>query len=338
MLDSQIMIFAIAALAALSVGGLLYGFFYDAMTEEERRTKRLQKFVDQSDLAGSQQSALRDVATRRKNVRDKLKQTELDNLKKEKAEEKGKVSVPLTLRLTRAGLKIGPREFYIISVIVGVICMVLMVFVGAPFFLIPIAGFVGAFGLPRWWLSKKIAKRQAMFVRVFPDSIDTIVRGIKSGLPLGDCLRIIAKEAQEPVRSEFMHIIERQQLGVPLGEAVESLYNNIPIPEASFFCITIAIQQKAGGNLAETLSNLSTVLRDRKKMKAKIVALSSEAKAGAMIIGSLPFLIILALFVMSPEYIGLLFERAIGQVMLGITALWMTFGILTMRKMINFDF
>jgi len=114
------------------------------------------------------------------------------------------------------------------------------------------------------------------------------VRASKTGLPLGDCLKVIAAEAQEPVKGEFRAIMETQNVGLPLGDACTKLYERIPVPEANFFGIVITIQQKAGGNLSEALGNLSRVLRDRKKMKAKIQAVSMEAKASASIIAALP--------------------------------------------------
>ena len=118
------------------------------------------------------------------------------------------------------------------------------------------------------------------------------MRGLKSGLPLGDCIRIVANEAQEPVKTEFRKIIEQQAVGMPLAEAVATLYERMPVSEANFFVIVIAIQSKAGGSLSDALGNLSKVLRDRKKIKQKIAALSMEAKASACIIGSLPIVAI----------------------------------------------
>ena len=171
-----------------------------------------------------------------------------------------------------------------------------------------------------------------------PDAVDVIVRGIKAGLPLLDSLKMIATEAPEPMRSEFRGIIETQTIGIPLSEACLKLYERIPVAEANFFGIVIAIQQRAGGNLSEALGNLSAVLRDRKKMKAKIKAMSMEAKASASIIGALPIIVMLLVYLSSPDYIELLWTEALGRVMLACSAIWMFIGIMVMRKMINFDF
>ena len=136
--------------------------------------------------------------------------------------------------------------------------------------------------MPRWLLSFLKKRREKKFLAHFPDAVDVIVRGIKAGLPLLDSLKIIALEAQEPIKSEFRAIVETQTIGMPIGEACGKLYERMPLPEANFFGIVISIQQKAGGNLSEALGNLSQVLRDRKKMKAKIQAMSMEAKASAV--------------------------------------------------------
>jgi tight adherence protein B len=167
--------------------------------------------------------------------------------------------------------------------------------------------------------------------------MDVIVRGVKAGLPLNDCLRIIAAEAAEPVRSEFKHIVESQALGVTIADACARLPERVPVPEASFFAIVIAIQQKAGGNLSEALGNLSRVLRERKKMFGKIKAMSMEAKASAWIIGALPVIVMGLVYMSSPKYIMLLFIDPTGHLILAASAIWMAIGIFVMRRMINFD-
>ena len=129
-------------------------------------------------------------------------------------------------------------------------------------------------------------RRMKKFIVEFPNAVDVIIRGVKAGLPLGDCIRVIAAEAAEPVRSEFRRIVEAQAIGLSVAEAVEKLHDSVPIAEANFFSIVINLQSKSGGNLSEALGNLSRVLRDRKKMALKIKAMSSEAKTSAGIIGA----------------------------------------------------
>ena len=206
--------------------------------------------------------------------------------------------------------------------------------------LLPAAGlaFAGAMGLPRWMLSFLKKRRESKFLNSFPDAVDIIVRGVKAGLPLLDCLKMITIDSPEPLRSEFRGIVETQAIGMPLGEACAKLYEKMPVPEANFFGIVISIQQKAGGNLSEALGNLSRVLRDRKKMKAKINAMSQEAKASAGIIGALPIAVMTLVYISSPDYISLLWIAPMGRLMLAASAVWMGMGVLVMKKMINFDF
>jgi tight adherence protein B len=199
-------------------------------------------------------------------------------------------------------------------------------------------GVVGMWGLPNWMLKFLSARRTKKFVEAFPGAIDVIVRGIRAGLPVTDCFRVVAAESPEPLRSEFKGVVEAQTLGLSLGEAAERLADRIPIPEVSFFSIVINITQKTGGNLSDTLSNLASVLRDRKKMREKIQAISSEAKTSAGIIGALPFLVAGAVYFIQPDYILVLFRTFVGNIVIGCGLLWMTIGILIMRKMINFDF
>jgi tight adherence protein B len=200
------------------------------------------------------------------------------------------------------------------------------------------AGFAAAFGVPQWLLKYLKKRREAKFLAAFPDAVDTIVRGIKAGLPLFESLKVVAADSSEPLKSEFLAIIETQAIGMPLGEACSRLYERMPVPEANFFGIVIAIQQKSGGNLSEALGNLSKVLRDRKKMAEKIQAMSMEAKASAGIIGSLPPVVMLLVYITTPDYIALLWTHPTGQLMLVGCGLWMSLGILVMKKMINFDF
>ena len=198
--------------------------------------------------------------------------------------------------------------------------------------------FAAGLGLPRWTLGYLKTRREKAFLKALPDAVDVIVRGIKAGLPLFDSIKVVAADAPEPLRGEFLAIIETQAIGMPLGDACVRLYERMPVPEANFFGIVIAIQQKSGGNLSEALGNLSKVLRDRKKMAEKIQAMSMEAKASAGIIGSLPPIVMLLVYLSTPEYISLLWTHPTGQLMLVGCVIWMSMGIFVMKRMINFDF
>jgi tight adherence protein B len=269
----------------------------------------------------------------------KVRRESIENTLKEFEERNKKASrLPLSVKITRAGLTWSKRQFFLISAGLGIGLFAAGLIVGAGLLPAVVLGFVGAFGVPLWLLRFLKTRRENKFLAAFPDAVDIVVRGIKAGLPLLDCLKMIAVEASEPVRSEFRAIIETQAVGMPIGEACSKLYESVPVPEANFFGIVIGIQQKAGGNLSEALGNLSRVLRDRKKMKAKIQAMSQEAKASAGIIGCLPIAVMILVYISSPNYISLLWTEPLGRLMLAGSAVWMTMGILVMKKMINFDF
>ncbi|MBL8530530.1 MAG: type II secretion system F family protein, partial [Hyphomonadaceae bacterium] len=170
------------------------------------------------------------------------------------------------------------------------------------------------------------------------DAIDIIVRGVKSGLPLGQCLRIIAAECPEPLRMEFQALVDSQTMGVPLDQSMQRMYDRMPLPEVNFFSIVLVIQQKTGGNLSESLGNLSSVLRSRKLMTEKVKALSSEAKASAMIIGALPFIVMGLVYFTRPTYISVLFTDPMGHLVLLGAGVMMSMGIFIMHRMVNFKF
>ncbi len=220
----------------------------------------------------------------------------------------------------------------------GLVGGLLVLLVGSGPIVALLAAFAFTFGLPRFILSRLIKRRQDKFLVELANAVDIIVRGIKSGLPLSDCLAMIAAEAPEPIRSEFVEIVEQKKVGVPLARAFERMYERMPLQEVSFFAIVIAIQAQTGGNLAEALGNLSQVLRDRYRLRAKVKAFSAEAKASAMIIGALPPGVMLVLTFTSPDYVGILFHESLGKVFLIASLIWMMIGVLIMRKMIQFDY
>jgi tight adherence protein B len=271
----------------------------------------------------------REQRTRREQVEGTLKDVEA---------RRAKDKVTLSARLTQAGLNWEPRKFMIVSGILAIAAFAAaMLAGGGPLGAVGMA-FAAGFGLPRWMLSFLKKRREKAFLRALPDAVDVIVRGIKAGLPLFESLKVVAADSPEPLRSEFMAIIETQAIGMPLGDACGRLFERMPVPEANFFGIVISIQQKSGGNLSEALGNLSKVLRDRKKMAEKIQAMSMEAKASAGIIGSLPPIVMLLVYMTTPDYISLLWTHPTGQLMLVGCVIWMSMGILVMKKMINFDF
>ncbi|MGE0564360.1 MAG: type II secretion system F family protein [Pseudolabrys sp.] len=317
---------AIFALASLAVGGIVYVFLYPILSGERQVEKRKASVAKTEPVRATRNNQ----RSRRDTVESALKELE-DKHKKT-------TNLPLTTKISQAGLEWSKRQYFIISGAIGFVLFLVGVFFGTGLLVALAMGFVGAFGLPMWMLRFLKKRREAKFLAAFPDAVDIVVRGIKAGLPLLDCLKMIAMEAPEPVKSEFRAVIETQAIGMPIGEACGKIYESMPVPEANFFGIVIGIQQKAGGNLSEALGNLSRVLRDRKKMKAKIQAMSQEAKASAAIIGALPIAVMLLVYITSPQYISLLWTEPLGRLMLAGSAVWMTMGIMVMKKMINFDF
>jgi len=320
---------ALFFLAAAAVGGIAWVFLYPLLSGERQAEKRMQS-VAKPDRGAAK------AATR---AAPKLRRTEVeDTLKELEARSKKQKNPPLSVRIEQAGMSWSTQHFMIGSGVLGVMAFVAVVFIGGGLLAAAVFAFAAAFGLPRWILSFLKKRRHNKFLENFPDAVDIIVRGIKAGLPLFDSMKVIVSDAPEPIKSEFRAIVETQTIGLPLGEACGRLYQRVPLPEANFFGIVIGIQQKSGGNLSEALGNLSRVLRDRKKMKAKIKAMSMEAKASAGIIGSLPILVMGIVYITSPDYIELLWTTPVGRLLLAGSAVWMLLGIMVMKKMINFDF
>ena len=321
----------IGVLATVAIGGLIHVFVYPYLSGDIRAEKRQAAVAATARASAAQRRGgdrSLDADKRRKQVTESLK--ELD--------QKGKTKkVPLEARIRQAGLEISRQQYFLLSAAAGVVFAIVVGYMsGNIFYMVP-GLFIGALGIPSWLLKFLRKRRIKKFVANFPDAVDIIIRGVKAGLPLGDCLRVIAGEAQEPVRSEFRQVIETTTMGLPLGEAVERLYDRVPVPEANFFSIVLNIQSKSGGNLSEALGNLSRVLRERKKMQQKVQAMSSEAKASAYIIGSLPFAVTGLLYLSSPRYIELLWSTSGGRTVMAICGIWMFIGIMSMKKMINFD-
>lgn len=325
---------AIFMLTALCVGGLLF-VTLDPVMERNARAKARIGRIDGATQRVGQQAGNSPESRRKKLVEDTLK--ELDAKQKAKAGKGGKPT--LTSRMRQAGIFWSRSTYFTVTFITGTIVYVFALAV-LKTGIFPAAGFAVAAGLllPHLLVVHKRNGRFKKFSAEFPNALDVIVRGVKSGMPLVDCLKAIASDAQEPVKGEFTTIIQDQTLGVPLDEALQRLADRVPISEANFFAIVIAIQSRTGGNLSEALGNLSKVLRDRKNLRGKIKAMSAEAKASAGIIGSMPIVVSLLLYFVSPDYISLLFSESLGHIVLAAAGVWMSVGIMVMRKMINFDF
>lgn len=318
--------------AAIAAAALAFTFAYPYISGDHAMEQRRKGVTESRGARKARIVQVEETNNRKQAVADTLKELEERQAKNKKES--------LRLKLQRAGLDVSTNAFWLASIGVG-----FAVAIGS-FFAMPnmppIAyaafGFIGAFGLPRWFIGFLTKRRQTKFVTSFADAIDVIVRGVKSGLPLNECLGIIARESPEPLRSEFQEVVDQQRVGVPLAEALDRLMGRMPLPEVRFFAIVISIQQQAGGNLSEALGNLSGVLRARKQMAAKVQALSAEAKASAMVLGSLPPGVMTMVYITTPDYIAILWTDKLGQFMVFCAVLWMSCGLFVMKKMIAFKY
>lgn len=323
-------------LVAVSAGAMAYVFLFSQIEVEKKTANRVSR-VKAAETDHTKIKAARDrvqeLSKRRKSVQDTLKDLE----KKQNEKSKDRRDTTVRGKLVQAGLSISIQKFYLMGTGLGLAMFLVALLYGAHIFLALGTGFVGALGLPRWILNFLVKRRQNKFLEEFPNALDVMYRSIKSGLPLNDSVRLIASDGQEPVKTEFQRVVEAQQVGMTIPEGINRMMLTMPLPEVNFFGTVITIQAQAGGNLSEALANLSKVLRERKKMKAKVSALSMEAKASAVIIGALPFIVATLVYLTSPDYIMVLFTDPRGHLVLGASAIWMSIGIVVMRQMINFD-
>jgi len=321
------MTLALAILFALALGGAAFAFTGGDEKTQKRVAAVATKPAGQLRGRGSQ---LQDPTQKRKNVAAVLKDVEKNRTAK-------KERPTMRRRLEQAGFpKTDPKTFWMIcGIAAAVVASVAILFHQKPLVVL-LAAFVVGLGLPRWVLGFLTARRKKKFTEHFANAIDVIVRSVKSGLPANEALRIVAREAPDPVGSEFNSLVESMKVGVTMDQALKRMMESMPTPEVGFFAIVMTIQGKSGGNLSEALGNLAFVLRDRKRLQGKIKAMSSEAKASAMIIGALPPGVMALVYITTPGYIMKLFTERAGNVMLVVCVIWMSMGILVMRKMINF--
>lgn len=327
-MDQQLII--VTALGLVCAAAI--GFVALAPTQKDKAKKRVQAFDSAKGARRAHASTSDNAANRdrRRKLADAL--SKIENQSKAL---KKKPRLSLSQRIEQAGLEIEPRQFYIGSLVCAVLFTVIGLISGQKLWVTGLLLFIGGFGLPNWFLNFAKVRRQKKFADEFSNAIDVIVRGVKSGLPVNECIKIIAAESPKPVSEEFQMLAEGIRIGLSLEQALGRMQERMPLQEVSFFSIVLLIQQKTGGNLAEALGNLANVLRGRKLMEGKIKALSSEARASAMIIGSLPFLVAGAVQLSSPEYLDPLFTTKPGNFLLIASGVWMSMGVFVMSKMVK---
>ncbi len=324
---------AFVFMVAVAVGGLALAVLYPMFVGATAST-RIQS-VTSAIKAPVRQSLRSRLMEDPKDLRRKQIQESLNQVGERERQRKKR----LTLRtlIAQTGIELSIRMFWMLSIVMGAIFAFIPQFFALPWYVSVAAGLVGLLGFPRWLLKYLRKRRQNVFLHDFADAIDVMVRGLKAGLPVTDAMRVIASESGPPVGPEFTEIVEGQRVGISVDQGVERLVERMPLAEVNFLAIVMSIQSKTGGNLSEALGNLSKVLRDRKKMKAKIRSVSQEAKSSAAIIGSLPFVIMGALTMLNPHYMDPLFNTSVGHIILIGSGSWMLTGVLVMRKMINID-
>ncbi len=304
-----------------------------APTEQDKAKKRLgslkaagsggRRGVSAANTEAQNKERRKKLAESLAHIEDKTK-----NLKKKKR-------LSMEQMLEQAGLSVKKEHFYLASLVLALIFGLVGLLSGQQLWVTGLLLVIGGLGFPRWVVNFLRKKRQKKFVDEFSNAIDVIVRGVKSGLPVNECLKIIAREAPRPVCDEFHILTEGLRVGLSLEQALERMHERMPVQEVNFFGIVLLIQQQTGGNLAEALGNLGNVLRGRKLMEGKIKALSAEAKASAYIIGSLPFLVMGAVQLASPDYLTPLFTTSTGNFVLIGAGMWMCTGIFVMNKMMQ---
>ena len=343
-MNNYLMIYGVAGLAFLALAGV--GLAFAGGDGGSGKAASRAKQIAKGETRAGGARAKKDEG----NQRRRQTQAMLEGLR-EREEKRRKSLMPkdTKARLQQAGLALDPNVWWIICGVLGVL------FAGGAWMsgadgvtikgitlksrplVVALAGLVGFIGFPRVILGFLTKGRNGKMTNQFADGIDIIVRGVRSGLPLAECLRIIARESSEPLKTEFTRLTDSIAMGTNLDRALQQFYRRVPLPEVNFFVIVLTIQAKAGGNLSEALGNLSSVIRSRKMMREKVSAMSQEAKASAMIIGALPFAVMIMVYLSTPDYMMKLFTTATGHLILLMGATLMGTGIFVMRKMINFD-
>lgn len=323
---------AFTFMVAIAVGGVALAVLFPMLSgsEASKRVEQISSGKRDAKLSLRARLAEDGKDSRRRQIQDSLKQIE-------DQEKQRKKKLTLRTMIAQAGLDMSPRNFWTMSLAAGILFGFVPFFLGVPWYVAAGSAFVGLLGFPRWFLGFLRRRRMNRFLHDFADAIDVMVRGLKAGLPVSEAMKIIASESGPPVGPEFIEVVDGQRVGISIDQGIERMYDRMPLSEVNFLAIVMTIQSKTGGNLSEALGNLSRVLRDRKKMKQKVRAISQEAKSSAAIIGALPFVIMGALTMLNPNYLTPLFSTQFGNMLLIGSGIWMSIGVIIMRQMINFE-
>jgi tight adherence protein B len=318
----QLVLMAAGLMALMVIGALLFSGASPSK-EGQRRLQAVRYRHSESTNAKVESQLKKAIASRKP--------------KMHKIAGSGSRAEALALRLERTGRGWTTRQYLYTSLGIALSLAVLLYLKTGALMLSAGVGVLFGAGLPHMVVGYFVKKRLNNFNSKFPDAIELLVRGLRSGLPVTETLGIVSTEIPGPVGSEFKGVVERIRIGRTMEEALQETADRLGTPEFQFFVITLAIQRETGGNLAETLSNLSDVLRKRAQMKLKIKAMSSESKASAYIVGALPFMVFVMIYIINPEYIGGFFteDRLIVAGLGGLV--WMSIGGFIMAKMVSFE-
>ena len=314
-------------LAGVLGSGLLALAAFSGPSAGKHLTRRLEELRERhsrsTDVAA--QAQLKRIFAQRQNKGDGLAKRFIPN------------PALLQLRLTQTGRSWTLAQYVLVSLGLAVAAMAAMLFKSVPLLLAVPLGLLVGVGLPHIVISKLIKRRVARFTARFPDAIELMVRGLRSGLPISETIGIVADELPDPVGTEFRAVADKMKIGRTMDAALQETAARLGTPEFQFYVISLAIQRETGGNLAETLSNLAEVLRKRSAMKLKIRAMSSESKASAWIVGALPFIVFGLIWFINGDYMQNFFVDQRLMIAGGIGLLWMAIGAFIMAKMVNFE-
>ncbi|MEM9469898.1 MAG: type II secretion system F family protein [Pseudomonadota bacterium] len=297
---------------------------------EAQKKKRMMTVIRGFEDDGKNKAQLSYKEHRKNELANKLKKETEEN------PEKKKDGFTISDMIMHAGLEISVSQFWVFSAIFAMLIVTLCVLMGASKFITILFAIISFMGIPRFTLKTMASNRQKKFLEEFPDALEAMRRLLKSGMPVSEAIKMVAREYNGPIGEEMGYIFDKQKIGVPLPEAVFETSQRIPLTEVQMFATAVAIQTQTGSSLSEVLENLANLIRSRFRLKRKVQALSAEAKSSAAIIGALPVLVGLGMYAFSRDYIEVLYTDPTGKVLLSGAILWMCAGIFVMRQMINF--
>lgn len=325
---SPVIIIIIAVLLVLAFVGGAYVF----LKKSDPKSARAREIIT-GEKVTKKQDKVNIADKRRAEIAKKLKNQGNDD-EEEGASKKKKNS--LRNKLQQTGKDISVQQYFLYSFISLAICVTISLIMGWSIILTILMGIIGFFGIPRMVIGRMAKRRQKKFLEEFADALEAMTRLLKSGMPVGEAISMVAREYTGPIGEEMNRIYDSQRIGVPLHEAALEAADRMPLPEVKMFATGLAIQAQTGSSLSEILMNLADVIRARYKLARKVKALSSEAKASAGIIGALPIVVGGGMYFLKPEHIMIMFETPMGKMMLAGAVVWMCLGILSMKLMINF--